>query len=466
MALKPLRGALLGLLLAAPAGAETLQGIALLRERIALPDGLVFEAVIEDVARADAPARRIAATRFETSGQPPFAFAIDYDPAALEPQGRHVLRATLHRDGRLFATTDTVHPVLRAGRPEPVEVVLSIVSARADVPEQPLPAHGLDLPASFTGTLPCADCAGIRHHLDLWPDQVYQLSREWLGRPGGPLRRDEVGRWHADPGRGAIVLHGAAEMPLFWQVVAPDRLRQMDMQGNPLAAAAGHELSSDGRFAPTDLAALFLTGEARSGPDGPALRECLTGRVFPIDRDGDFPALAAALEATPTGPGGPLLVNLEARIAQPPPGLGLQFPRLTVLRFNAAFPGQACPRPQSTAELVNTYWRFDRLRDEAVPRLPGVREAHLILRGGDDRRLAATVGCNRLLGSYTLAGEALTLTAGASTLMACPPQLDTLERSLRAVLQATRRYRLSGQQLELLDADGTTLAVLGAVYLR
>ena len=44
------------------------------------------------------------------------------------------------------------------------------------------PSHGLQLPASFLGVLPCADCPGVKHHLDLWPDNVFHLHREWLER--------------------------------------------------------------------------------------------------------------------------------------------------------------------------------------------------------------------------------------------------------------------------------------------
>lgn len=449
-------------LLAGTATADTLRGSAMLRERIALPDGLTFEAVIEDISRADAPAERLAATRFETSGQPPFAFEIPYDPAAIQPRARYALRATLHQGGRLFATTDTVHPVLTEGTAEPVEVVMRLVPTGEG---RPLPAHGLALPASFTGTLPCADCAGVRHHLDLWPDQVYHLSREWLGRSDGPMRRDELGRWFADPGRGAIVLYGASEMPLFWQVMAPDRLRQMDPAGAPIVSDLDYDLVSDGRFAPTDLERLFVVGEVLIGPDGPGMRECLTGRVLAIETGGDHSALAAAVEAARDAPDTPVVVNVEARIAQPPPGLAPQIPRLTVLQFNAAHPGTACTDRHPVADLVNTYWRIDTLLGEPVPRPPNVREAHLILRG-DPTGYVATVGCNRLAGSYDLAGEALTLSPGATTLMACPPPLDAAENRLRTVLEATRGARQSGQRLELLDGEGGSLATLEAVYLR
>jgi hypothetical protein len=55
---------------------------------------------------------------------------------------------------------------------------------------------GLELPATFRGDLPCADCEGIRYHLDLWPDGVFHLRRAWLGKPG---IEDDRGRWRKDP---------------------------------------------------------------------------------------------------------------------------------------------------------------------------------------------------------------------------------------------------------------------------
>ena len=43
-------------------------------------------------------------------------------------------------------------------------------------------AHGLRLPASFIGDLPCADCERLRYRLNLWPDQVFHLRRAWVGK--------------------------------------------------------------------------------------------------------------------------------------------------------------------------------------------------------------------------------------------------------------------------------------------
>jgi len=238
-----------------PALAETLHGAALLRERIALPEGLTFEATISDVSRADAPAEVLADVTFQTSGQPPFAFKIEYDPTKLQPQARYALRATLKRNGVLVATTDTITSVLQDGQAEagPVEVILRLV-----------------------------------------------------------------------------------------------------------------------------------------GSDG----------------------------ITPD------------------------------------------------AELTNTYWRIESLMGTEAPRLPNVREPHLILRVAPDARYVATVGCNSLIGGYEAKGESLTFSAGASTLMACPPPLDAAERTLRAALDAVRSQRITGDRMEFLDAQGVVVMTLEAVYLN
>jgi copper homeostasis protein (lipoprotein) len=120
---------LLALAVGAPhAGAETLTGTATWRERIALPPGSVFEAEIRDIARADAPAPVLARTEIAEPGQPPVAFAIDYDPAALDPRAIYALRATIRHEGRLLFTSDTILRVLRDGDPSHVQVPLVMVT--------------------------------------------------------------------------------------------------------------------------------------------------------------------------------------------------------------------------------------------------------------------------------------------------------------------------------------------------
>lgn len=451
----------------APVSAETLNGTALIRERIALPPGTTFEAVIEDIARADASAIPLARTVIEDPGQPPIDFAIEYDPAALDPRAIYSLRATIRRDGHILFTTDTVTRVLEEEGPQTVEVMLQMVRQGASGSARSLPAHGLRLPATFRGTLPCADCSGIRHHLDLWPDQYYHMRREWLGDAEGTLRRDELGRWYPDPARGAIVLYGASEMPLFWEVKAPGRLRQMDMQGNPIESdLLPYDLTGDGTLGPTDLDHLFLAGEALIGTDGLSLRECLTGRVYPIETDGAFADLLQAVEAQRDTAETPLLVSLNARITQPEPGLAPRFPWLTVLRFVNAFPDESCDRPAPKAALTNTYWRIETLMGEGLMPQANRREPHIALLDLPEAQFRATVGCNQIIGRYDAEGSALTFAPAASTMTACPPPLDRMERQLLDALEASQTFRKERQAIVLRDVDGNITANLTAIYLR
>jgi putative lipoprotein len=108
---------------AAPSDAS-LAGTATYRERIALPAGAVFEATLEDVSRADAPAEVLGRTRIESPGNPPFRFAIAYDTARIDPAHRYIVRAKVTVDDRLMFTTDTAYPVLTQGQPGHVDLVM------------------------------------------------------------------------------------------------------------------------------------------------------------------------------------------------------------------------------------------------------------------------------------------------------------------------------------------------------
>ena len=112
---------------AGTASAGTLQGTATYRERMMLPPDAAFEAQLQDISRADAPAAVLGRARIDPAGQPPFRFGIVYDDAAVKPGSRYAVRATVTHRGRLLFTTDRIYPVLD-GRTAPLELLL--VSAR------------------------------------------------------------------------------------------------------------------------------------------------------------------------------------------------------------------------------------------------------------------------------------------------------------------------------------------------
>jgi putative lipoprotein len=107
-------------------------GTALYRERIALPPNAVFEAVLEDTSRADAPATRIASTKNAHPGNPPFHFTIAYDPSKIVDSHTYNVRAFVTFEGKLMFTSTSAHRVITSGNPTSVNITLRHVSPADD----------------------------------------------------------------------------------------------------------------------------------------------------------------------------------------------------------------------------------------------------------------------------------------------------------------------------------------------
>ena len=149
-------------------------GTASFRERIAPPPEAAFEAVIEDVSRADAPSIVIGRTVVANAGTPPYDFSIEYDPAEIDERHTYSVRTRLVDGERLLFTSDTMHPVITRGAPLVVDV--RMVKAESDgspVPSRTIwicpPRSGAIFPAptamrsgtrSISGLTTCSICAG------------------------------------------------------------------------------------------------------------------------------------------------------------------------------------------------------------------------------------------------------------------------------------------------------------------
>lgn len=99
---------------------------ALYRERIMLPPGHVLTVKVEDVSRADAPARVLAEVSQPLDGRgPPYAVTLSVPNDRIDSRMEYAARAEI-RDpsGALRFTTDTRHSVLTRGAPNSVEIVM------------------------------------------------------------------------------------------------------------------------------------------------------------------------------------------------------------------------------------------------------------------------------------------------------------------------------------------------------
>lgn len=68
---------------------------------------------------------------------------------------------------------------------------------------------------------------------------------------------------------------------------------------------------------------------------------------------------------------------------------------------------------------------------------------------------AGSGGCNRFTGQAEMSGELLEFPENiAATLMACPPELEQVERQFFDALQGVTSYAVAGDSLVMLDSAG------------
>jgi copper homeostasis protein (lipoprotein) len=199
-----------------------------------------------------------------------------------------------------------------------------------------------------------------------------------------------------------------------------------------------------------------MRGIYRYLADAASFEGCLTGRRFPAAMEADSAALERAYLGAQTAPGEPILVSLEGRIAERPVmEEDEKVLSLVPERFISAWPGESCGARMTTAALTGTFWKLTRLGDTAVMVAEPSRQPSLTL--AVDGRVAGFTGCNRMAGSYQVAGRSITFGQMASTKMACIDGME-LEAAFAAALDRARSHRIVGQHLDLFDAEGELVA--------
>jgi heat shock protein HslJ/uncharacterized lipoprotein NlpE involved in copper resistance len=223
--------------------------------------------------------------------------------------------ATVQRAGRRLElrAADGALALALAGVQPDVERALRVPTTSRGTSEAELAlTNQLQLPATFAGDLPCADCPGIRHHLDLWPDHVFHLRQTYLD---SNAPHDELGRWLVEPATRTLVLSTHTQRGRRFEILTDGGLRQLDQEGRHIDSKLPYELARAVAFAPTDLQ-LALDGELTYMADAARFTECLTGREYPVAMEADFPALERAYGEHATAPGAPLRVRMEGALVQ------------------------------------------------------------------------------------------------------------------------------------------------------
>jgi heat shock protein HslJ len=115
----------------------------------------------------------------------------------------------------------------------------------------------------------------------------------------------------------------------------------------------------------------------------------------------------------------------------------------------------ACASPAGNAvALPGTRWELVSLGG-ASP----VQGTLITLFFGEDDMAGGNASCNTYSGKYKVTGSSLTFEQMMSTMMACEPAINEQEQSYLKVLGETKSYKVTGGNLTLKDASGSSLAV-------
>ncbi len=440
----------------------TVSGTAAYRQRIAMPPDAELSVQIEDLTDTKNPVVAVFNERFGDH-QVPIAFTLPVPNTAIHADHRYTLRAQITVGGApRFASTSN-YPVLTDGGNNRVDVLLDAVSASGvGRSANALPA-AFSVPATFSGTLPCADCPGILQTLTLRVDGLYRLRRVYQDKPDGLFA--EVGGWKiAD---NILRLNNGTETSLF-AVIDDGTLRQLDKAGQPISSPANLDLRRASQLDPMNDSVQWR-GEFIYMADAATFTDCASGLRWPVAMTADYLSAERNYTQSSHGRGAPLWVTFKGRLEQMPGMEGPVIEQMVIEKFSGSQAKKSCSAASKTgkaiAELKNTFWKLLTVGDHQIPVAASpTNQIHITL-ASEGARVTGFSGCNRFTGSFKHTGNKLHFSQMASTMMACLSPEMALETEVLKALNATTHYRIDGEYLSLL-AGGKVIARFESLYLR
>ncbi len=327
----------------------------------------------------------------------------------------------------------------------PVAEAITPPSAAQSVPQQ--------LPALYAGTLPCADCEGIRYELDLRASHVFILRMTYLGKMPETIV-DQIGQWSIQEDK-VLTLDGGTGHPSAWSIRDVDTLNKRDLQGNPIVSTLNYTIVRQPAYAALEPR-LTMRGMYRPMAEAAVFEECVTGLRLPVAMEGDNAALESAYATARRVPDAPVLASVEGRIA---PRSLMEGDRpvdtLVVDRFVRFWPNETCGARGVTHDLASTRWVLTRLNDEPVDAGKLPREPFIALEN-NEHRVVGYGGCNRIVGSYETEGDRIAFKQLAFTRMACPNM--AFESAFENAMHIATRWKITGAHLELFNVEGAVVA--------
>ena len=217
---------------------DRVYGVAEFDRGALLPPEAHLEASLQDVSLQDVAATIISEIRVGGPLQSPVSFEIPFNKSEIQEQRTYSVRAAVYDGETLLLTTDTMANAFPDSGDN--KIFLSLVPV-GDFNARVIAEIPLGLPATFEGTLPCADCPGIRTRLSLNPNATFSLASEYLDRQYAG-NESKFGRWSYDQSNETVTLVTANKRARYFRVIDAETLRMLNSLGEEIASSLNYEL--------------------------------------------------------------------------------------------------------------------------------------------------------------------------------------------------------------------------------
>jgi uncharacterized lipoprotein YbaY len=208
----------------------TVSGSATYLERVLLPPEAIFEVTLEDVSHGKTPGEIVTRVSRAAPAELPIPFEFGYDPRKLTGR-KYVVRASILEKRRIRFTGTRDFSMPAPDRRGNVNIVMQMVSAVGTGQNAAAPVGLGELPATFTGLLPCADCVGTRVQLNLLPAHAY-IQRLTYMRDGSDQSYYDIGNWSLSEDGRTLTLD-SGKVPTRWGVDDTGALRKLEAAAKP-----------------------------------------------------------------------------------------------------------------------------------------------------------------------------------------------------------------------------------------
>jgi copper homeostasis protein (lipoprotein) len=121
-----------------------------------------------------------------------------------------------------------------------------------------------ELPATFVGNIPCADCPGIRYQVNLLPEHTFVSRMIYLGRK---TEFSDHGSWQIAEGGRMLVLSGERGAHTQFALLNANTLRMLDADGHEINSKSNYDFRRSPTFKPIESQGKDASAVALEGTD-------------------------------------------------------------------------------------------------------------------------------------------------------------------------------------------------------